>query len=82
MKFLLFTSSTCSACPAMKNNLKKAGIECLELDVDYSHNRAIAKGNYVRSLPTLVIVEDGKHIQSFAGVYPVSELVKIKERYK
>lgn len=78
MKYLLFTSTTCHACPAMKRNLGKAGIEYDEMDIET--NKRVAGLYQVRSLPTLVITKGGKPMDSLAGVRPVPELLKLKEK--
>lgn len=81
MKYILFTGSSCKACPAMKRNLHAATIEYEELNVDVKENRMIAGLYQVKSLPTLVVVNDGNPQASFVGVRPVVELVQIKMRF-
>lgn len=81
MKFLLFTSSTCKACPAMKRNLATAGIHYDELNVDNSDNVEIAGTYRVRSLPTLVIIKNGVPVETILGSPPLGTLREIKGRY-
>ncbi len=80
MKALLFTSTNCKACPAMKQNLAKAGIPYDEMNVDVRENWAIAGLYRVRALPTLVVVEGGKPVESLPGSWPLPELLKLKEK--
>ena len=81
MKCLLFTGSTCRACPQMKKNLRAAGIEFEEKVVDELEACALAGSYRVRSLPTLVILVRAVPVESFVGVRPVHELKQIMGRY-
>lgn len=81
MKCLLFTSSTCKACPAMKHNLLAADIEYVEKNVDTLENTALAGIYRVQSLPTLVVLVNDVPVESFVGVRPIYELQQIMGRY-
>lgn len=80
MKALLFTSTNCKACPAMKRDLAKAGIPYDEMNVDVRENWAIAGLYRVRALPTLVVIDGSQPVESLTGAYPLPELLKLKER--
>lgn len=80
MKALLFTSPTCKACPAMKRNLAAAGIKFDELDVNVRENWAIAGLYQVKSLPTLVVVDGWRPIESLVGAHPLLQLLHLKSR--
>lgn len=81
MKYLLFTSPTCKACPAMKRNLAAAGLEYDEHSIDVEANRRLASTYFVTALPTLVLVKDGKAHMTLQGARPVFELEEIRRRY-
>jgi thioredoxin-like negative regulator of GroEL len=81
MKYLLFTSNTCKACPQMKQNLSRAGIKYDEFNVNERHNAKIAAMYLVKSLPTLVVTHGGKPLDTVVGLVPVSHLVKFREKY-
>jgi thioredoxin-like negative regulator of GroEL len=81
MKCLLFTSSSCKACPQMKLNLKAAEIEFVEMNVDTLEATTLAGSYRVKSLPTLVILVSDTPVESFVGVRPVYELQQIMGRY-
>ncbi len=81
MKYLLFTGTTCKACPQMKRNLAEVGIKYDEMNVDVAENWARAGECHVKMLPTLVLMHEGQPLTSFVGVRPVRELVQILERY-
>lgn len=82
MKALLFTGPNCKACPAMKHNLAKAEIHYDELDLSVKENQSIAGLYQVRGLPTLVVVNGGRPVDSLpAGVIPIDTLVQLKKRW-
>lgn len=80
MKALLFTSPSCKACPAMKRNLAAAHIEFDELNVNEKENWSIAGLYRVKSLPTLVVVDGGRPLESLVGAQPFHALVQLKAR--
>ena len=91
MQYLLFTGKDCPACHRMRENMIKAGMTRIEIDTDTIPGKDLAREYYVKSKPTLVVVDMrsdilpqmriGKPIQSFVGSYPVSELQKIMKQF-
>jgi ribonucleoside-triphosphate reductase len=62
-KLLLFTTNTCPKCPAVKNWLDSSGIEFFGIDNTMLNFWDIADKYNVRSVPTLIAVdENGKEI--------------------
>jgi thioredoxin-related protein len=81
MRFILFTSSTCKACPQMKANLKAAKMIYLETNTDSKQGQLMAKLYQVRSLPTLVIMDGVDEVKRYIGALPLGKLEGIKARY-
>ena len=64
---LLFSGTNCHPCKAMKQTLRelKCTYELYDVDSDVGGKKALEY--CVRSLPTLIKVEDGKAIQTLVG---------------
>jgi glutaredoxin len=82
VRWILFTTKNCPACDRMKRNLFEAdishGVIDMEKDKDLYNKLHFA---FVRSAPTLVIVNDGKVVNSYSGSLPVHELRRLREKY-
>lgn len=61
----------------MKRNLKEAGIDYIEIDVDEEFGLKLVLKYHVMSLPTLVVFGANGNPSSYVGVRPVSELLKL-----
>lgn len=78
MKILKFYSKTCGPCKALTNNLNKAGIECINIDVNEDFNETLINKYDIASIPTLVVLDDFRNVISkHKGVITVDELKKI-----
>ena len=73
-KILRFTASWCSPCKVLAKNLELAEtnipIEVVDIDVFPE----VALDYQVRSVPTLVMVENAKEIKRMVGVQPVQHI--------
>ena len=73
-KILRFTASWCQPCKSLAINLDEAKLDVLIEVVDIDTQDALAIEYMIRSVPTLVLVEDGKEIKRMSGVKSVSQL--------
>lgn len=74
IKLLLFTTNTCSKCPAIKNWLGQADIDYFAIDNSMLNFWEMAEKYNVRSVPTLLALnEEGKE------VWRASELSEIQQ---
>jgi len=64
MKTLLFTSPTCGPCKQLKLDLAAAGIgsEITQVDVSQPENTSLVAFYGVRSVPTMVFMDDDEEI--------------------
>ncbi len=73
-KILRFTASWCSPCKVLAKNLELAEtnipIEVVDIDVFPE----VALDYQVRSVPTLVMIENAKEIKRMVGVQPVQHI--------
>lgn len=72
---LKFSASWCQPCKALANILENDnwGLPITEIDIDKDMEKAIQYG--VRSVPTLIMLEDGKEIKRKVGLPSMDELV-------
>lgn len=71
---LKFSASWCQPCKALASILEgdSWGLPITEIDIDKDMEKAIQYG--VRSVPTMVMLEDGKEIKRKTGVGSHEEL--------
>ena len=75
MKILKFYSETCGLCKVLGENLIKANIEHIAYNVDDEGNEPLLEKYTIRSLPTLVKVDDnGDVIDKRSGAATVEQL--------
>ena len=75
-KVYKFSAEWCSGCKQLSNTFNAIGDTTISLtDVDIDAEPALAKKYNVRSLPTLVIVDDmGQEIKRLVGNVPATKL--------
>ena len=75
LKLLLFTTSTCPKCPAVKNWISQAGVEFFGIDNTMLNFWEMAAKYNVQSVPTIVAIdESGKE------VWRANELSEIQQK--
>jgi thioredoxin 1 len=69
MEILRFTASWCQPCKALAMQLTELELNdsVTVIDIDEQSNLAIKHG--VRSVPTMVMLENGKEVKRIVGVY-------------
>lgn len=73
MELKLFTAEWCGSCSSQKEMLEDYDATSLEvLDVD--ENQDVANQYSVRSLPTLVLLDEGGPVKMWNGVTQSSEI--------
>lgn len=75
MKELLkFSASWCGPCKTMSKIMSETnlGINVKEIDIDENGDLAVHYG--IRSVPTILLMEDGKEIKRMSGVKKAEEL--------
>lgn len=79
-KFLKFESPWCGACKQLDKMLNKSDLPIEHIDVDDDKNEALIEKYKVKSLPTIVLIdEDGNEIVGFHGIVTLD---KLKEAYE
>ena len=68
MKVLRFTATWCQPCKALAQQLEELGLdkEVTVIDIDEQQDLAIQYG--VRSVPTLIAVDNNKEVKRMVGV--------------
>ena len=68
MKYLLFSASWCGPCQTLKPVMEQVSktIPVTKIDVDTDAQTVSDYG--VRSVPTVVLVKDGREVKRFTGV--------------
>lgn len=73
MRLLKFSASWCGPCKVLEHTLEKLGIEHETIDIE--ENEKIAADYKIRSVPTLVLLDDNeKEIKRSIGNISVDEL--------
>ena len=79
-KLLFFTASYCSACKAIKPIVSKeapeAGYELRFIDVETDEGIDMTEDFSIRSLPTLIVIENDKEIKRAVGNTAWTEIQK------
>ena len=68
MKYLLFSASWCGPCQTIKTVMEQVSktIPVTKIDVDTDAQTVSDYG--VRSVPTVVLIKDGREVKRFTGV--------------
>ena len=72
MKYLLFSASWCGPCQTLKPVMEQVSktIPVTKIDVDTDAQTVSDYG--VRSVPTVILVKDGREVKRFMGVQPLN----------
>lgn len=74
MKILRFTASWCQPCKALAKNLEEAKlnipIEVVDIDVDTD----LASDYGIRSIPTLVLIDENIEVKRITGAKTIEQL--------
>lgn len=83
MKYLKFTGSWCSPCkqlaPIMEQ-VKQHGIKVEEIDVDDQSD--LAEKYNIRSIPTVILDDNGREINRLVGVKNADEYIENFNKHK
>ena len=72
MKYLYFSASWCGPCQNLKPVMEQVNqtIPVTKIDVDTDAQTVSDYG--VRSIPTVVLIKDGREVKRFTGVQPLN----------
>lgn len=74
---LKFSAAWCGPCQALGMTIKSIDdLSCEVKEIDIDENLDLAAQYSIRSVPTMVMLEDGKEIKRVSGALP---LAKVKE---
>ena len=79
-KVVQFSATWCGPCKMLSRTLENfdvEGVEIAKLDIDESRDLAMQFG--VRSVPLLVVFENGEEVRRSPGAKPYEEVVKFVE---
>lgn len=79
-KVVQFSATWCGPCKMLSKTLENfdvEGVEIAKLDIDESRDLAMKFG--VRSVPLLVVFENGEELRRSPGAKPYQEVVKFVE---
>ena len=73
MKYLLFSASWCGPCQTLKPVMEQVSktIPVTKIDVDTDAQTVSDYG--VRSVPTVVLIKDGREVKRFTGVQSLNK---------
>ena len=77
IEVLKFSASCCTPCKLLSATLKDAK-DLKEIDID--QNRELTAQYSVRSVPTLVFLQDGKEVERTVGAIPLARYEEIINR--
>lgn len=72
MKILKFYSDSCGPCKVLTKNLKEAGIEVEEINVQ--EDSYLIDKYEIRNIPTLIKIENDTVLDRFTGIMTVDQL--------
>lgn len=79
-KLLFFTATWCSACKAIKPIVEKEapekGYTVTYFDLDDDEGAEAAEAYFIKTLPTLIVIENGKEIKRAIGNTAWAEIQK------
>lgn len=67
MELLRFTASWCQPCKALATQLEEIGISNHVTVVDIDEKASLAQQYGIRSVPTLLLLQDGKEVKRLVG---------------
>lgn len=76
-KVFKFSASWCQPCKDMTRALSQieTQAEIVELDIDLPENKDLTRKHEIRSVPTLVMIDDsGNQVKRLVGMKPKQEL--------
>ena len=73
-KILRFTATWCKPCQALKEILDRIETDIPIEVIDIDENMELATEYGIRSVPTMVMVEDGNVIKKMVGVQTIQEV--------
>jgi thioredoxin 1 len=74
---LKFSATWCGPCKVLATTL--LGVDGIT-NVDVDHDRQLAIDHNVRSVPTLIFLQDGKEVERTTGAIPLSRYEEIINR--
>ncbi len=77
-KILKFYGKTCGPCKVMSKKLTELPdtIEVQDIEISDEANESLVEKYGVKSIPTIIVVEDDKVVQSFSGIVPIESIMK------
>jgi len=76
MEVIKFSASWCQPCKMLSKMLETDPLSVDVKEVDIDENSDMATEFKVRSVPTLVLMNDGKEVDRITGVKPVAAIRK------
>ena len=75
-RILRFTASWCQPCKALAKNLETMNINMPIEVIDIDQNSDIAMDYGIRSVPTLIMVDENIEVKRVVGLKPTKDLEK------
>lgn len=69
-----FYATWCQPCKALSENLKGVHVDVKIQEVDIDENMELAQKHFVRSVPTMIMLENGEVVKRFSGVKTPDQL--------